>query len=87
MSRKSIVAALKSESGKHVLRVLTVKDGDYSVEWDPSDSGSVAVAEREFKKAVKNRDAYMSKGGVDTLTREFDPQAEAIVVAPRINGG
>ena len=88
MERKSIVTALAVEEGKHVMRILDIKKGDYEITWSPDDSGSVAVAEREFEGAKsRGLDAYQSKEGVDTLAARFDPEADAVVLAPRINGG
>ena len=87
MSRRSIVSAL-GRSGTHTLRILSLDHGDEEFSWDPSNSRSVAVAEREFNVAVKKgMQGYQSKGDVDELTATFDPQADTIVVAPRVNGG
>ena len=88
MSRRSVVSALRGETDKHILRILDIEAGDYEFEWTPDDSGAVAVAEREFDDAMeKGMAGYQTKDEVDTLTKTFDPEAQTIVVAPRINGG
>ena len=88
MNRKSIVAALGGEEGQHTLRILSLDEGDYELNWTPGDTGGVALAEREFDTAVKRgMQGYQSKAGVDELTKTFDPEADTIVVAPRVNGG
>ena len=86
--KTSIVSALRGNRGKHILIILSPRKGDWSMEWDPNDSGSVAVAEKEFGSAIKSgRAGYKTKGDVATVTREFDPLADVIVAAPMINGG
>jgi hypothetical protein len=88
MSRRSIVSALRGETDKHILRILDVKAGDLTFEWEPDDGGGVALAEREFDAAKeKGLDAYATTGEASTIIKEFDPEADTIVMAPRINGG
>jgi hypothetical protein len=88
MERRSIVSALRGTTSQHVLRILDIAKGDYEYTWTPDDAGAVAVAEKEFTAAERRGlVGYQSKDGVDTLTRTFDPDAQTVVLAPRINGG
>lgn len=78
------------------LRVLS-RDGDRSFSWDPKgaaakDPGAeeaVRQAERIFNEArVKGATAFRVSGGVTAERLDtFDPQAEQIVVVPRMAGG
>ena len=75
---------------KHTMSILSVALGDQEFSWDPDDAGSVAVAEREFDIARKNGMTGVSVGadgqGSEVISK-FDPEADAIVVAPQIIGG
>ena len=88
----SRVAAIKraEKFAPYTMSILSTELGDREFTWNPEDEGSVAVAEREFSKARENGMFAMSVGveGVGSeLITEFDPTAEAIVVAPQIQGG
>lgn len=87
--RSSIVTALQLVPGKRVLRILDRNEGDRSFEWDPDDGGAVAVAEREFDDAIGNgMTGFGVKAGKETaVIKEFDPEADVIVVAPQYVGG
>ncbi len=88
----SRVAAMKraEKFAPFTMSILSQSLGDREVTWNPEDEGSVAVAEKEFDKAVSTGMFGMSVGpdgvGAEQITK-FDPTAEAIVVAPQIQGG
>lgn len=75
---------------KHTMSILTIDDGDREVTWNPDDSGSVAIAEKEFSVARANGLTGVSVGedgqGSEVI-RTFEPDAHAIVMAPQIIGG
>jgi hypothetical protein len=91
----------------HQFRIMS-KSGDDKHQWNPSDDGSVAVAERIFEDHVTKRGgaAFATYAVTDAPVREgpgspsdvreaqterridrFDPQAEEIVIVPRMQGG
>ncbi len=74
----------------YTLSILTVADGHNEMTWDPDDAGSVAVAERKFDEAIIDGGAGVSVGsdgqGSEAIG-DFDPNADAIVVHPQIQGG
>ena len=75
---------------KHTMSILSVQLGDREFTWDPDNGGGVAIAEREFDLARKNGMTGISVGadgqGSEVITK-FDPELDAIVVAPQIIGG
>lgn len=87
--KQSVCKALVALHGQHVLRILHVTEGDYELTWDPNDSGSVAVAEKEFKEAKAHGLRGFESGADGALAgvQEFNPQADVVVMAPQINGG
>lgn len=65
-------------------------NGDASVRWDPKNEAEVAAAREDFNELVATGKhfAYRAEGeGVNTLIREFDPDAETIVVHRQLAGG
>ncbi len=76
------------------LRVLS-RQGDTAVEWggrrvkDPEAQEAVRQAERLFnEERAKGATAFrVATGKPATRIDEFDPEAEQIVVVPRIAGG
>ena len=88
----SRVAAIKraEKFAPYTMSILSKELGDREITWNPEDGGSVAVAEREFDNALGNGMFGMSVGaegvGSEVITK-FEPTAEAIVVAPQIQGG
>jgi len=87
--KQSVCKALVALHGQHVLRILHVTKGDYELTWDPSDTGSVAVAEKEFDDAKSQGLRGFESGADGELAgvKEFNPQADVVVMAPQINGG
>lgn len=87
--KQSVCKALRSLHGQHVLRILHVTKGDYELTWDPNDSGSVALAEKEFDTAKEQGLRGFESGADGALAgvQEFNPQADVVVMAPQINGG
>ncbi len=64
--------------------------GDTEGTWDPADPNSVAKARKEFERYKADRCLAFSTpdiGGDASLIREFDPQAEEIIVSRPLVGG
>lgn len=75
---------------KWTLCVLSVGHGHEEFTWDPSDSGSVALAEREFNSAKGKgmTGVHIDENGVGEAISDFDPQThERVVMTPQIQGG
>jgi len=71
---------------------LRVMDGtgDTKLIWDSNNESEVEVAEETFKKLKKKGYVAFSvtkKGDKDKVIDEFDPDAEKIILAPKIQGG
>jgi hypothetical protein len=77
--------------GKRLLRIMDPDLGDLKIVWDPKIPSEVEHARSTFTKALKDKGmaAYrVKKGGEKAeVMREFDPDAEAMIVAPMIAGG
>ena len=83
-------AEKESSPREHVLMVMTPDEGDLKTMWDPDDEDQVDHASETFNKfRDKGMVAYRVKreGGKGEVMREFDPEAEAMIMAPRISGG
>lgn len=90
----SRVSWLEAEMGK--LRVLSAR-GDRTVEWDlkQAETGDVEAeaavreAERIFQEALgRGATAFKVAPGVPaTKVTKFDPEADQIVVVPKVAGG
>lgn len=64
--------------------------GDLKVIWDPESNDEVAAARAQFDTLTKKGYlAYKTRrgGGKGTQIRSFDPEAEAIILAPPLVGG
>ncbi len=86
------VSALKMAESfpKHTLCVLSKEHGHEEFSWDPSDSGSVAIAEREFAAAKGQgmTGIHIDENGVGEAISTFDPDThERVVMTPQIQGG
>ncbi|MCL4370380.1 MAG: hypothetical protein M1380_05680 [Chloroflexi bacterium] len=78
------------------LRVLSIK-GDRTVMWDqkqaetgdPEAEEAVREAERIFQEALRNGATAFRVSAATPATRidRFDPEADQIVVVPRVAGG
>lgn len=73
------------------IRVMTPKDGDKSVTWDPENAESVKAAKDEFDKLKSDgHKLYKTK---TTTTRtgepvdEFDPSVGEYLAVPAMAGG
>lgn len=73
-------------------RELIVLDhtGDTKIIWDPDKADEVETARETFNKLKKK--GYMAyavdrKGDKGTVLREFDPNAEKLILAPATVGG
>jgi len=78
------------KDGKHELRVMTPQDGDFKVIWDPDNVDEVQHAKDTFKKfKKKGMAAYCVKkdGAKAAVMRDFDPDAESMIMAPPLSGG
>lgn len=68
-------------------------DTPYAVDEDPAVTGGTRIGEAEARKLVANHVglgglAYAKqKGGMAEQVREYDPRAEEVVLAPRMQGG
>lgn len=77
--------------GASELRILDPLAGDTRLIWNKDDADEVANAKRTFDELVgkKGRLAYKvkDKGEQGEQISEFDPDAEKIIIAPRMKGG
>lgn len=84
----AIVEAEKSE--ERVLRIMDPELGDLKITWDPDDDDQTELARKNFIAAKKKKMvAYAVKkdGTKGKIISEFDPEAEAIIMAPPLVGG
>lgn len=75
--------------GQHVMAVLG-RQGDVRVMWNPDNAAEVAAAKKTFddlKRAGHLAFAVTTKGEKGAQIREFDPDAEKIIMAPPMRGG
>jgi hypothetical protein len=64
--------------------------GDVRVMWNPDVPGEVAAAKKAFDEAIKKGMLAFSvkkTGEKGTQVREFDAEAEKIILAPPMRGG
>ncbi len=81
---------LEESDEKHVMQVMTPKDGDYRVTWDTDNDDETSEAKSTFERLqAKGMTAFEvgRKGEKTTIMKTFDPDAEAIIFAPPIVGG
>ncbi len=79
-----------AETGKSVMRCMDPSLGDMKVVWSSDNEDETALARDQFRKAIdKGLTAYgvTRRGKKAEVMREFDPDAEAIIFAPRVVGG
>lgn len=72
------------------LRIMDVKLGDMKINWDSSKKDEVSGAREQFESfKKKGYIAYSVKkdGGQGKLMKEFDPDAELVIMSPAIMGG
>lgn len=72
-----------------VLEVLN-STGDMKIMWDRNNPGEVTAAKAAFDQAIAAKSAVFSvkaKGGKDQKVKEFDPNAERLMVVPQLVGG
>ena len=84
----AIVEAEKSE--ERLLRIMDPELGDLKIMWDPDDDDQTELAKKNFIAAKKKKMvAYSVKkdGTKGKIISEFDPEAEAIIMAPPLVGG
>lgn len=75
---------------QRVMRIMDPKEGDLKIVWDSDNTDEVAQAKKTFDELRKKGMAAfrVNKKGEKTKTlSEFDPDAEAMVLAPPIAGG
>lgn len=83
-------ARTETRPGARVLRCMDPALGDYKVVWDPDRPDEVDEARRAFDKfKKKGHTAFRVKkdGSKADVLKEFDPDAEAIIMAPPVAGG
>lgn len=72
------------------LRIMDRKKGDTKTVWDKNDEDQVEAAEAQFKELTeKGYLAYTVKkdGKPGKKMSKFDPNAEAVILAPPVVGG
>lgn len=75
--------------GKHVIAILD-KTGDTKIIWDPTNEVEVENARRTFDDMkAKGFTAYSvnRRGDKDAVVREFDPDAQKLILTPALVGG
>lgn len=74
---------------RHTLRILNSK-GDERTEWSSGDTATIEKAEAKFDEIVKGLKFLAftapADGSMGTAIRDFDPEAD-IVVVPQMQGG
>lgn len=70
---------------------ILCKFGDTEIRWDPTTGEGLEAARREFESKTRRQGylAFIEGPGHEgtEMIRTFDPQAESIVLAPRLVGG
>ena len=77
------------EAGRHVLCILD-RTGDTRLIWNPDDDVEVENARRTFTEMLAKGFRAFSvnkKGDKDKQIREFDPEAEKMILTPALVGG
>jgi hypothetical protein len=80
----------KEDDGRHVMSVMAPDQGDYKVTWDPENEDEVKAAQKSFDDLRKKGMACYSvtkKGAKGRVLTKFDPDAEAMIMAPALVGG
>ena len=84
----AIVEAEKSD--ERTLRIMDPVEGDLKITWDTEDDDQVELARKNFDAAKKKKMvAYEVKkdGSKGKILHRFEPDAEAIIMAPPLVGG
>jgi hypothetical protein len=72
------------------LGIMEIEAGDYHIMWDSTREEEVKQARKtfdEFKKLGWVAFSVTAKGDKDEIIRDFDPEAEKIIMAPKTAGG
>ena len=83
-------AAAEATEHAHVMAVMDPKEGDLKTVWDPDNEAEVKVARCAFEEMKKKGlVGYRVKrdGSKAEVMHEFDPEAEAVIMAPALRGG
>ncbi len=86
----ALEAAKKDEDGRHTLSVMAPDKGDYKITWDPDSEAEVEAARDTFNSLKKKgMAAYSVKmgGRKGKVLNAFDPDIEAMIMAPALVGG
>lgn len=73
-----------------VMAVMDATAGDVKVIWDPENEDEVAAVQQQFDELrAKGFLAYRvaERGRKGVQLREFDPNAESLILAPPLVGG
>lgn len=78
------------EDEAHVLVILD-RDGDTRITWDPDNEDDVENAREVFNRLVTEKKyqafSVVEGGEKGELVREFDPEAEKLIMSPALVGG
>lgn len=81
----------EGEDVPNVMAIMDPSAGDLKIIWDPGNKAEVKAAKDQFDALIKKGQhlAYKvtAKGGKGEQIREFDPEAEKIILAPALRGG
>lgn len=88
----SVVTMIKEaeQSEERTLSIMDMDEGDFKITWDPDEEDQVDMAQAAFDKAKKKGMAAFSvdkKGKKGRKISAFDPDSEAIIMAPALVGG
>ncbi len=86
----ALAAAKKGDDGRHVLSIMKPGEGDLKVTWDPENEIEVEAARKAFNDLKKKGMAAFSVkmgGRKGKVLNDFDPDIEAMIMAPAMVGG
>jgi len=88
----SVVTMMKEaeQSEERTLSIMDLDAGDFKITWDPDNEDECDTAQAAFDKAKKKGMSAFSvdkKGKKGKKISAFDPDAEAIIMAPALVGG
>ena len=87
---EALKKATKDEDGRHTMSVMAPGKGDYKVTWDPEVAAEVEAARKSFNELKKKGMAAYAvdrKGDKGHVLNAFDPEEEAMIMAPALVGG
>lgn len=90
MSFSSAIDEAMVQAEAHTLRIMDPRLGDLKVVWEADNADEVQLARDQFEAAKrKGMVAYRvdKKGKKAEVVREFDKDAEALIMAPPLVGG